>query len=244
MATVSDPSGDAVSLARHRGRVWLARHYWNAPTPPAFAAVRRFMDSLRDTDGTSLAREALRTQPVYQLWTAESLAALAAWLTRRGARRILEVGAGDGRLTHWLQPLVPQAMFVATDDGSWHITGSHRLADVRPASVETALRRHAPDTVLSSWMPYRVDWTPAFRATASVARYVLIGEGEWGCVGTHAAWQAQRGWRRERLEDFSEAAWCRTDYSMGPRLVQHAQAWTWRQMPQGKPPARHPQTRI
>lgn len=234
MATFRGSSAEAAQRASVHARVWLHRHYWNATKPPAFQIVRGFMDGLRDDDGSSLAREVLRAQPIYQLWTAESVAALAAWLQRRGARRIVEVGAGDGRLTAWLQPLLPQARLVATDDGSWTITHKHALNLVRPAPVAQALKRYEPDTVLSSWMPYRVDWTPMFRHSSSVQRYVLIGEEPWGCVGTPTAWRSHQGWRRETLRGFAEVAWCRTDFWFGPQLLLHSRASTWTRQGRGQ----------
>jgi hypothetical protein len=59
--------------------------------------------------------DALADVPLFQLWTAESVAALAAAL-RAPAGPVVEVGAGDGRLSAALGAAgVP---CVATDDGS------------------------------------------------------------------------------------------------------------------------------
>ena len=226
---------NALSTDAYRAMVdsWLEAHYWNAAEPPSFSRVQSFMAYLRDSHGDMDVVQALRPLPLYQLWTAESVAIIAAWLRRRNARVVLEVGAGDGRLTAWLRPLVPAEMrLIATDDRSWVRPAARALPrTVHRLHYDQALVRFRPDTVLSSWMPYREDWTPAFRRTVSVQRYLLVGEGAWGCVGTRAAWQPQRSWRRQTLQGFTATAWCRTDCWFGPFLNQHSRAVAWTRSP-------------
>ena len=135
---------------------------------------------------------------------------------------VLEVGAGSGRLTHHLRQrvraLLPPALaarvrFVATD-----VRGNTAVAGRLPvgrASYQAALTRYRPAIVLASWMSKDEDWTPAFRAAASVREYILIGERDYGVSGTAAgtwgAAPAADGFVRLDLERLSLLQVCRTD---------------------------------
>lgn len=195
-------------------RAWLLRYYWNAPVPPTSAAV-----------ATVAAEHPLSSLcddlPLYQLWTQESVAALAAWIRGHGLKRVVEVGAGDGRLARWLRPLVPDTTLVATDSGAWRTI--HPLAPVERCDARLAPRAYDADAVVSSWMPYGVDWTPAWRRAPSVRAYVLIGEGPFGCVGRESAWAPAPGWTVDDLVGFERHAWCRTD----AHHPSHSIAWTF-----------------
>lgn len=184
-------------------RAWLLGHYWNAPIPPTTQAVA---DALGDTPLKDLCEHL----PLYSLWTAEAVAALAAWIQACDLRRVVEVGAGDGCLTRWLRPLLLGVTLIATDSGAWRTV--HPLAPVVRAEARQAPHAFHADGVLSSWMPYGTDWTPAWRATPRVRAYVLIGEGPDGCVGTASAWLPEdRRWAVEDVPRFDGTSWCRTD---------------------------------
>lgn len=127
------------------------------------------------------------TSPQYQVLTSELLDALVTWITTyfsgREGVRVLEVGAGDGRLSHYLREALQernhdQVVVVATD-----ASGLGGLAQVQTADFRDALHEHMPDMVLCSWMPLGDDWTAAFRACKSVMSYLLIGEVDDGCCG-------------------------------------------------------------
>jgi hypothetical protein len=98
--------------------------------------------------------------------------------------RVLEVGAGDGRLAYHLNA----ALRAAAEDGSvtLHATDSDArgllaaspagaLVEVAPCDA-SLLARCAPHLVLACWPPFGVDWTALFRAAPSVREYVLLGE--------------------------------------------------------------------
>ena len=195
-------------------RAWLLRHYWNAPTPPTHAAVAAVAADLPLS--LTAVCEGL---PIYQLWTAESVAALARWIQDQGLRRVVEVGAGDGCLSRWLRPLLSGVTVVATDSGAWRTI--HPLAPVERCDATLAPRQYDADAVLSSWMPYEVDWTPAWRRLSSVRAYVLVGEGPFGCVGREASWTRPHGWTVSDIPGFEDTAWCRTD----DRTPAHSVAW-------------------
>uniref|UniRef100_A0A7S2WHF1 Methyltransferase domain-containing protein n=1 Tax=Mucochytrium quahogii TaxID=96639 RepID=A0A7S2WHF1_9STRA len=103
---------------------------------------------------------------------------------------ILEIGAGTGKLTNYLNSIRvkndPALKFVATDTGTW--AAKHKYKRVNGVSVEkydykTALEKFQPDIVLCSWMPLGEDWTQEIRNTQSVKEYILIGEIDDGCCG-------------------------------------------------------------
>ena len=114
-----------------------------------------------------------------------------------GPLRVLELGAGDGRLSHHLtlslrqlqgrdeltdpSPIhgesVPMVEVYATDSG---LRGLHKSSPVGKhvelTDYKTALELHQPHVVICCWQPMGTDWTKEIRATSSVQEYLLIGE--------------------------------------------------------------------
>lgn len=145
---------------------------------------------------------------IYEIWTKEYIDAFGNYLAQRvdslGGNKnnptmILEVGAGNGRLTHFLQEklneLIPgKVKIVATDSGDWKIKPTFSVENI---SHQEALKKYQPQIVLFSWMPPDYDCTKEFRATDSVEEYVLIGEAEiGGCSG--------RDWETWGEESYNE----------------------------------------
>lgn len=98
---------------------------------------------------------------------------------------ILEVGAGTGKLSHFLNQgvrrLVDERLeIIATDSGSWGLGAHHPVACMDHGE---AFNRYRPDIVIASWMPDNIDWTQDMRNTSSVVEYLLIGEGAGGNCG-------------------------------------------------------------
>ncbi len=90
---------------------------------------------------------------------------------------VLEIGAGNGRLSYFLQQKlrekgVEDIHIVASDSGEWQI---EPMFPVEQISHEEALAVYEPQIVVFSWMPYGYDCTDAFRVVPSVQEYVLIG---------------------------------------------------------------------
>lgn len=135
-----------------------------------------------------------KEHPIFEFWTKEYIHALSTYLAQRvealgGTEEnptvILEVGAGDGRLTHFLQEKMNELMpgkvkIIATDSSDWKIPLAF---PVEKMSHNEALEKYKPKIVISSWMPYQYDWTADFRAAESVDEYILIGEADGGCCG-------------------------------------------------------------
>ncbi len=194
---------------------WLVGIYLEAKALPSVSTIAE----ARDAMGPYSWRALCRVATVYQLWTRESVDYLARMLVDVGARTVLEVGAGDGRLTQSLAiRLTPLGVsVVGQDDGSWAAMKGVQPAvcALRQESIPESLAAVAPDTVLVSWMPYNADWSPWFRDSASVERYIFIGEDRYGCTGTPDLWEPPDGWHVAECEGFSETAASRIDTSVG-----------------------------
>ena len=86
---------------------------------------------------------------IYQLWTLETVQLIAAVLQAHKARRAVEVCAGDGRLSKWLQVVALELDITATDSMAWWQKRT-LLPHVRKADLQEALRQYKPDWFLSS----------------------------------------------------------------------------------------------
>ena len=133
------------------------------------------------------------SQPIYLLPTRELVHGLCTFLQREqqvlGATttlRVLEVGAGDGTLSHHLKAALESAsapvMLRATDSFSRGLQAAPG-AVVECADATDALVAHEPHVVICAFMPLGVDWTSAFRSCLSVRLYVMLGEVDDGCCG-------------------------------------------------------------
>ncbi len=124
--------------------------------------------------------------------------------TKKGVDKvtILELGAGDGRLTHFLKERLNEESIgmidvVATDTGSWKIKQEFPVENI---TNEEALKKYKPQIVISSWMPPRVDFTAAIRACPSVDEYLLIGEA-YGATGEPWLTWGQHGMEQEDIDE-------------------------------------------
>ena len=102
--------------------------------------------------------------------------------------RVLEVGAGNGELAHYLRRALHargvRATLTACDNGSWGLSARSRtFGTVELQSYRAALRKYRPHLVIAAWMPMGVDWTEDMRACPSVGEYILLGECYDGSCG-------------------------------------------------------------
>ena len=138
---------------------------------------------------------------IFEFWNKEYIDALGNYLSRRvedlgGTEehpvRILEVGAGNGALTHFLQEKLDADMpgktvMIACDSeisNDW--VEENKIDSVFPVQKidhQGAIATHKPNIIIFSWMPYKYDCTDDFRAAESVEEYILIGETDYGCCG-------------------------------------------------------------
>ena len=207
-----------------KAREELARLIW---TPsgvrrlPATRALDAALSRLRRGELADLAELDPRG-PLYLLPTRELVRALAARIRVLGARRILEVAAGDGFLTAALRQAAPDLRITASDSGDWvdpraRMNGRERrryrgveVPGVRlgPAvlrmEAREAIRRIRPDLMLASWLPPGKLLEQLIRAPV---RHVLEIGAKDGV--TPGAWS----WRfaHEFCEEIERYARCRLD---------------------------------
>jgi hypothetical protein len=159
---------------------------------------------------------------IYQMWTKEYVEHLGDYLMHQKPSIVLDVGAGDGLLIHFLKQHASKQKdgesihWVATDDGSWSIFPK---AQVERLSVEAALQKYATPNalILCSWMPLGVDWTSTFRRH-NVQEYIVIGEADDGSCGNQDTWDdvlhEREGYRRQDLVDLLPFQFSRFDCSV------------------------------
>jgi len=169
--------------------------------------------------------------PVFLLPTREFIRALASRIRTLGARRVLEVAAGDGFLSAALRQATPSLEIVASDSGAWtdararmsaqerrefrevDVPGVRLGASVLRVDALAAIRRTRPDLVLASWLPPGRFLDRLIRAPV---RYVLEIGAKDGV--TPGAWS----WRfaHEFCDEIERSARCRLDER--PRRTLHS----------------------
>lgn len=129
---------------------------------------------------------------IYELFNKEHLEAFSNYLTERlhayGATpdkplTIVECGAGNGKLSHYLRRFLSKkapglARVIATDSGEWNIAPQF---PVEKMDYKTAVDTFNPDIVIQSWLCLYQDTTSEFRKNPNVKEYILIGDSE--CCG-------------------------------------------------------------
>lgn len=122
---------------------------------------------------------------IYCFYSLELVKALAALV---GDRPALEIAAGDGTLSRFLQARGVRVQ--ATDDRSW----SHAVqypADVEPLDAAEALRRHRPRAVLCSFPPPGNGFERRVFTTPGVELYVVVTTRHRFAAGDWEAYQRQ-----------------------------------------------------
>ncbi|MBO9531500.1 MAG: hypothetical protein J7513_00800 [Solirubrobacteraceae bacterium] len=125
----------------------------------------------------------VQPQGIYCFFSGEFIKALAELI---GDRPALEIAAGDGTLSRFLR--ARGTAIRATDDHSW---GAVRFPDdVERLDARAALRDAQPRVVVCSWPPSGNDFERAVFETASVERYVVVGNRQTAGWGDQAAYAA------------------------------------------------------
>jgi hypothetical protein len=125
----------------------------------------------------------------YQVYTQEFISSLAGYLLERIGRyqntvpqlKVLEVGAGDGRLTAHLRNAlgsqVSNVEMIATDNKDWETKSlTNKTDQVENIDYKEALSKYQPTILISCWMNVDVNWTADFRDMPSVQEYIMIGD--------------------------------------------------------------------
>lgn len=148
---------------------------------------------------------------------------------------ILEICAGNGRLSHFLRKKLEERVpgltkVIATDSGEKMIKNNFAVEKMRH---DEAIEKHNPDIVICSWMPVWTDLTKEIRKCNTVQEYILIGEDDYGCCGD--SWDTwgkssdnripayrKDGFRRKDLWDLCKLQICRTDIPEERREYSHS----------------------
>lgn len=161
----------------------------------------------------------LEQESIFEIFTEEYIDKFGRYLAQRAeslgatAKKpitILEVGAGSGKLSHFLQKKLDEiapgkVKVIATDNGSW--SGIKKPFPVEAINQRDALSKYKPEIVISSWMPPHTDWTASFRAAPSVNEYLLIGWSDDGVTGKKwKTWGFQEDQGDEKLTTTPYAA--------------------------------------
>jgi len=176
--------------------------------------------------------------PVFELLTKEFVESFSNYLEARiqelspkdgSPVTILEVNAGNGRLTHFLKQRLDNKVpgkFVITATDSY--SGEFDITPFFPVEAidyKKALQIHKPQIVISCWMPYATDFSQDFRSTPSVQEYIVIGENEvvgdpwktWGLEDTYTEDKNELppfekdGFEKNELKGQVTGQICRTD---------------------------------
>jgi hypothetical protein len=178
-------------------------------------------------------------EPVFELLNEEYMSAFANYIIKRIGKEatiekpvvILEIAAGDGRLSHFLQEKldekIPGKVKVYATDIRTPKPDSGLT--VEEFEHDEALKAHEPQIVICSWMPPKVDLTKEIRETESVQEYILIGESgidgscgkNWETWGHKPVFQepeeekdppfVEDGFTQEDLRKLSVLQICRSD---------------------------------
>jgi hypothetical protein len=104
------------------------------------------------------------------------------------SRRCLEIGAGDGTLTRFLQNQGVQ--LIATDNYDWSNAIEYPECVIKLDARE-ALATYTPEVVICSWPPSRNDFERYVFKTPSVQLYIVIGSRHQFAFGNWKDYQQQ-----------------------------------------------------
>jgi hypothetical protein len=157
--------------------------------------------------------------PIYLIPTRPFLRALARKIRETGARRVVEVAAGDGFLSRELRRSAPDLEIIATDSGKWtkpearmnarerrELRGIKGLAlgeNVQKLEAIQAINTLHPDLVLASWLP---PGPLLIKLIEAAPRVLEIGAGS-GITGDIRAWRFDHDF----CDDLETLARCRLD---------------------------------
>jgi hypothetical protein len=213
-------------------RATLARLLWDGAgrrRVPSAPALDRALSALPRGELAWLC-ELTPLGPIYLLPTRPFLRELLRIIRCCGARRVLEVAAGDGHLGRSLAALAPDLRISLSDSGAWEkpparmtakekralrgvpVSGLRLGPDVERLDARDAISRHRPDLVVVSWLPPGPLLADLIR---SPVRHVLeIGAGS-GITGDIGCWRFAHEFCEGRIE---ELARCRLDERPGRAL--------------------------
>ena len=146
---------------------------------------------------------------IFFIPTVEWVERMVRFLALIGARRVLEVGAGDGFLTQCLREAAPGIDFVASDtknpESQWGIDYPEWVE--QEDALESVLRVR-PDLVIWAWPPLGSDAMELVIRSPWCPLYLEIGEGPGGCTGNE---ETSERFSHRSMRYLAEHGRCRTD---------------------------------
>jgi hypothetical protein len=156
---------------------------------------------------------------IFQIYSKEFIETLANQIKKLNPKKVIEVGAGDGRLSYFLnkhgvnsKPIDNHAWAKCEDDKNVvHITYP---PEVEKIDYRNALRKYNPDLVILCWEELSAKYTQKILDYPSVKYVIWIGEHAGGCTGSEDTFMR---YKNEELEN--DCCLCRTDHSFGGRNI-------------------------
>ena len=187
-------SPDAVITSTQEFEQWQTKERARLSNPSYLPVLSDVTNAFTDEDGRPQLAAWFQfiEQPSFvkhEILTQEYIGELAKYLKSRIISfppdrpiKILEIGAGDGRLSYFLQQTLNNPehfQFIASDISPVQLIPF----PVETSDYQASLAKHQPDLVLCSWMARGVDLSQAIRDCSSVREYLLIGESDAGICG-------------------------------------------------------------
>ncbi len=198
--------------------------YINDPEylPPIEEVKKVFFDENFNT--SSQWKDLITKSNFFELFSLEYINKLSEYISERieleGNKngfpvKILEIGAGNGKLTHSLKKRLNEIIpgkfeITAIDDKSWDKEKAFWFTPitvdfpVEEVTHEKALEKYKPQIVLCSWMSPGKDLSEEICKTDSVDEYILIGD--TSCCGTDNTWEEtykNYGFTQKHIEELS-----------------------------------------
>lgn len=192
------------------------------PTRAEVLSLKHFQNYCDEFgDYEILSREYLKAFGDQLLFDVRSL------LKKREEIQILEVGAGSGRLTHFLSEYVLRSLseeeqkvirFVASDSFEEQIPP---VFDVQQIKTKEAVEQIKPSIVITSWS--RISVEEIVNGAPWIEEVVVIGEPGICAGGDEGGWRPVRGFSMKRLLNATALQICRTDLlTSDNKLLQHS----------------------
>ncbi|MBM4283037.1 MAG: hypothetical protein FJ137_20535 [Deltaproteobacteria bacterium] len=224
--TVPPPRTGRDTRARRDARAALIDVLWDARGRRRLPRERELANAIDACAPGDLwwVCEANSGGPLYLLPTREWLTALARFVDDTGARKVLEIGAGDGFLSTILQRRRPRLSVRAVDDFSWtkasrrmtaadrrefagiEFSGIQPSALVERAPAVATIEAWQPDLVIASWAPPGTLVERAIRASTRLVLDLSV-DGDV-CGNGDKTWRFEKEFLDGALED---RALCRLD---------------------------------
>ncbi len=144
---------------------------------------------------------------VHDVYTVEFIDALAEEIRRLNEAPVVEICAGDGKLSLHLSRR--EISVRATDKYPWRVEGSEK--PVERLSHRAALRKYLPEIVIAAWIPSKTGIGSDVLRSPHVKSFIDIGETGWmaeGAIDTES-------WKIIDLENVGRYSLCRTDFTSG-----------------------------